>query len=305
MCSSLQCIWKAQFMSNKTIPDMKEIFRQAAEIAQQVPESMQVAAFNRALDLLTGQVAPQVTNAPPISGNSSAQSTKALKPAPTGKPVVDLEGLIAAIDTTQHPAVASAVKVLDRSLMILQIALRSHQLDGLTPPEIARILTEKFRLSTTPASVTMALGAATTLVNRVSRGKAYEYKIMGPGEEYLSHLGSNTNELGKSARVHAKPVNRVRKKALRLEKSISPSQPTKTKSGRTGPKQMLEQLIAIGFFTSPRDIAQIISHMRDNQARSYKATDLSPALTRLLREQNLERKKNEKGIFQYFSGKQA
>ena len=35
-------------VTSKTIPDMKEIFRQAAEIAQQVPESMQVAAFNRA-----------------------------------------------------------------------------------------------------------------------------------------------------------------------------------------------------------------------------------------------------------------
>lgn len=33
--------------------DLKDVFRQAAEIAQSVPESMQVTAFNRALDLLT------------------------------------------------------------------------------------------------------------------------------------------------------------------------------------------------------------------------------------------------------------
>ncbi|MDX6499627.1 MAG: hypothetical protein QOG23_2887 [Blastocatellia bacterium] len=35
--------------------DLKELFKQAAEIAQQVPENMQEAAFNRALDLLTNE----------------------------------------------------------------------------------------------------------------------------------------------------------------------------------------------------------------------------------------------------------
>jgi hypothetical protein len=35
--------------------DLKDVFKQAAEIAQSVPENMQVAAFNRALDLLTPQ----------------------------------------------------------------------------------------------------------------------------------------------------------------------------------------------------------------------------------------------------------
>lgn len=35
--------------------DLKEVFKQAAEIAQQVPENMQEAAFNRALDLLTNK----------------------------------------------------------------------------------------------------------------------------------------------------------------------------------------------------------------------------------------------------------
>lgn len=33
--------------------ELKEVFKRAAEIAQSVPENMQVAAFNRALDFLT------------------------------------------------------------------------------------------------------------------------------------------------------------------------------------------------------------------------------------------------------------
>jgi hypothetical protein len=37
------------------VSDLKEIFKQAAEIAQQVPENMQEADFPRALDLLTSR----------------------------------------------------------------------------------------------------------------------------------------------------------------------------------------------------------------------------------------------------------
>lgn len=292
-------------MTNSTIPDMKEIFKQAAEIAQQVPEIMQVAAFNRALDLLTGQVAAVSMDPIATNGNQPVQATNPTRLSQVTKPATTVDELVAAIDTTQHPAVASAAKVLDRSLMILQIALRSHNLDGLTPPEIARILTEKFRLSTTQAAVTMALGAATTLVNRVSRGRAYEYKIMGPGEEYLAHLGSNEARVTSSTRASSKPMKRGRNKTLKSEKVQPIRNASKPKSGRIGPKQMLEKLIADNYFSTPRDISQIIEHLQNNYARTYKNTDLSPTLTRLLREQSLEREKNEKGVFQYIARRKA
>lgn len=55
-------------MSKKTVPDLKELFKQAAEIAKQVPESMQEAAFNRAIDLLTN-----------ASGTDTNQNTRQLK----------------------------------------------------------------------------------------------------------------------------------------------------------------------------------------------------------------------------------
>ena len=57
--------------------------------------------------------------------------------------------LIATIDSTQHPEVTLASKVLDRSLLVLQIARTAHGIDGLTPSAIAKILTEKFRVNTT------------------------------------------------------------------------------------------------------------------------------------------------------------
>lgn len=47
-------------MTKKAEPDLKKLFKQAAEIAMQVPESMQDAAFNRALEMLTAH-APEQT----------------------------------------------------------------------------------------------------------------------------------------------------------------------------------------------------------------------------------------------------
>jgi hypothetical protein len=293
-------------MSNSTIPDMKELFRQAAEIAQQVPENMQVAAFNRALDLLTG-----------ASGSTQSQGGGTLNPPVASMiparrrsdppvAVTNVDELIAAIDTTQHPAIGSATKALDRALMVLQIALRSHNLDGMTPPEIAKVLTEKFRLNTSSDAVTMALGSATNLVNRVPRGRAYEYKIMGPGEEYLKHLGSPDSESVQPLRNSFKAGKKNRSKAITEDGATKPPKAAKTgraKSGRIGPKQMLETLITDGYFGTRRDIAQIIKHLQDTQARTYKNTDLSPSLTRLLREKKLEREKNDKGIFEYVSNR--
>ncbi|PVV09931.1 MAG: hypothetical protein B6D77_09210, partial [gamma proteobacterium symbiont of Ctena orbiculata] len=63
-------------MSKRTVPDLKELFKQASEIAQQVPESMQEAAFNRAIDLLTGG-----TNPEPVVDQKGAQGTSKKKPS--------------------------------------------------------------------------------------------------------------------------------------------------------------------------------------------------------------------------------
>jgi len=153
-------------MSKPTVPDLKELFKQASEIAQQVPESMQEAAFNRAIDLLTGN------SEVPLNNNTSitAKKTRKSKSSSPKKDVAENRSvksdLIESIDSTQHPGITSEVKILERSLMVLQIARTDHGIDGLTPLEIADILTEKFRISTRNSAVSNALGMATSLVNR-------------------------------------------------------------------------------------------------------------------------------------------
>ena len=281
-----------------TVPDLKELFKQAAEIANQVPESMQEAAFNRAVDLLTAGIPSSL---PTRSSGEKGQVRKRTLPARQEGPGAEtIESLLLQIDSTQHPGVAATIKVLDRALMVLQIARSEHGVDGLTPPQIAKVLTDKFRVNTSNSAVSMALGKATNLVNRVAEGQGYKYRIMGPGEEHLAHL--KTENDSPTRKPPRKAEKSSHKKKTTTEKTPTKRPGPNRKSGtRPGPKQFLEGLIANGFFKERREISSIISHIQHTHARTYKATDLSPTLIRLLREEKLDRAKNENGRYEYFS----
>ena len=89
-------------MVAKAVPDLKEIFKQAADIAQQVPENMQEAAFNRELNVLLGeteveQASDQATptiiqqkNSKVTKKKPKVKSTKAKKTKATHSVVKDL-----------------------------------------------------------------------------------------------------------------------------------------------------------------------------------------------------------------------
>ncbi len=71
------------------------------------------------------------------------------------------------------------------------------------------------------------------------------------------------------------------------------------RSGRPGPKQLLEQLHQSGFFAQARTMGGILKHIDTQLGYRYKATDLSPALVRVLRDGKLKRTKDENGQYEY------
>lgn len=81
-------------------------------------------------------------------------------------------------------------------LAVLRIALEKFDIDGLTPPEISKILKVKFRISKAVSSenVSMALSGAGECVDRVRspRGRGYSYRIMRAGEERLKEAISES-----------------------------------------------------------------------------------------------------------------
>lgn len=287
-------------MAKQTVPDLKELFKQAAEIAQQVPESMQEAAFNRAIDLLTGTV--QTASSPTGKPDTKKQKTEPKKEKGKGKQYDSpVDELLTLIDSTQHPGVTSTTKVLDRSLMVLQIALKDHNIDGLMPSDIARILTEKFRISTTLHSVGMALSKASNLVNRVPQGQGYAYKIMAPGEEYLTHLGEE----------HEKPPSKTsvapkkRKRVVKDKGQENIKKPKKTTKGKAtpkttvGPKAAINTLVESGYFSKGRTGPEVQSHLKNKRGFNFGIHQIRLAMLRLVRNEVLERDSNAEKQYEY------
>jgi hypothetical protein len=63
----------------------------------------------------------------------------------------------------------------------------------------------------------------------------------------------------------------------------------------------VESLIEAGWFTTPRGLTEIRKELESRMALRFKTTDLSPAMTRLLREGRLHRTRTEAGQYEYDS----
>jgi hypothetical protein len=289
-------------MSKRTIPDLKELFKQASEIAQQVPESMQEAAFNRAIDLLAG--GGKEKSAGESSGSNKESNRQTPKKTEGEEGHQSENDLLSVIDSTQHPGVASASKVIDRALMVLQIALNDHGVDGLTAGEVAEILTEKFRVTSPKNSVRMALRRAPTLVNRVTSDSGHRYRIMAPGEEYLAHLGESeavASPTKKRSKKTSKPkTKKARKKARKKAKKVSKRGGNKTRTRASiGPKAAIVSLIESGFFSKSRTGSEVQARLKNKRGFTFGIEQLRLVLLRLVRDERLDRDENAEGQYEY------
>jgi hypothetical protein len=118
--------------------DMQELFKEAAKIAAVVPESMQEAAFNRALDMLTGseETPAKSTPTPRRPGKKRASSGNG---GDAGTPAVDRVAQVTAIPRDAAPGVDQETSVHGRSIALLVAAKREAGVDGLTAREIATV----------------------------------------------------------------------------------------------------------------------------------------------------------------------
>lgn len=280
--------------------DMQELFKEAAEIAAVVPEPMQEAAFHRALDLLTGngQTPGKSTPTPRRAAQKRTSGGGRDDETPEG----DRVARVTAMSRDDAAEVDQETTVQGRSIALLVAASREAEVDGLTAPEIAKILTEKFRHRTTRQAVQQAMDTSGKMVDRQKSGSsAALYRVMKAGEDWLAtpddqrtsastkarSRRSNAKRGGTSSPAKTAGANKTSssaKKAASVTRSSS--------AGRhTGPKAVLEDLIREGYFSDARSMADIKQHIRDEKAISFEGGDLSPTLIRLLRERKLKRSK--------------
>ena len=280
----------------------KDLFKRAAEIASVVPESMQDAAFRRALDRLEGEKTPPKREAKRDRTKPRRRGGGDSKPGDADSAAI----VLSQINRTEHPEVSKADKALERSLHVLKIARDEFQVDGLTAPQIAEVLTEKFRLRTTRQRVSQVLDGASTLVDRVagSGRAAARYRIMAPGEKHLENGGGESSK-PKDSKTAAKSRaqsgrTRPSPKKVPETKSKKPGKSSGKRSSRTvGPRAALEGLVADGYLDQPRTIGQMRERLDHKKGLAFKVTDLSPALTRMLRNEDVDREKNDSGQYEY------
>lgn len=289
--------------------ELHEAFQKAAELAKQVPENLQQAAFNRALDQLLGDAS---------SSQIPARRMTSVEKSPREEPEAD--DLIEKIDRTKYPDIGATPRVADRALKILALAQEDYEVDGLTGAQIADILTKKFRLGVAANTVNMALQRETDTVDVRNRNGIRIFHLMAPGEDYLKRL--RTGEVTGQKRAGAPPPTkrgaRQKKASNRKAKQKSSPSPESDNASpdkkvaaakkahgtrRPGPKAALEQLLNSGYFDTPRIIADIREYLRHKRGHAYTLQDLSPTLVRLVRDEKLDRDRNASGQYEYTRAK--
>src|SRR3989344_3735213 len=198
--------------------------------------------------------------------------------------------LVNTIDSTAYPLMFQLSKALDRSLYVIFIAKNDHNVDGLTPPQISKLLSLKFRLPCTVNTIGMALMKASHLADRkqifTKGAPAYEYKITHPGEQYIEKILENT------------PTERIHVSNKKLN-----GRPAK--NGKRKPKEGSKERIILlkeqGFFDKPKETSEVRSELA-NKGFHYEAVPINVALLRLVRKSVLRRikeVKGQKGIYKY------
>jgi hypothetical protein len=276
--------------------DLQELFKRAAEVAKVVPESMQEAAFHRALDALTGGSAEERCSA--RTAPNPVRGGKAAPESTTTNPVEQLT----ALDRSRAPEVDSNDGSLGKGLALLLIARRELGIDGLTPQQMATVLTDKFRWRVTRQAISQAMDAAGNRVDHNRSGRATVYRIMDAGERWLEQPSDERE--GEAPRSSRRRSNRGRAKTKSPNDAAkaAPGTPdgAKRKTAR-GPKQAVQELIAAGWFSTPRGLGEIRAELANRMALRFTANDLSPTVIRLLREKKLRRSKAESGQYEYSS----
>ena len=159
---------------------LKELIKQAKEAVEDLDEPLKTEGFKVILTkLLEAQ-------------KDESKIEKVSRPRNT-ELVPGKDNAIAKIcselNRTKYPKMYHLKKALDRSLYILQIAREDFNVGGLLPLQISKILNTVFRIKTSAAAVNMALGKATSYVDRkpikVQGGQGYKYILMHEGEKYV------------------------------------------------------------------------------------------------------------------------
>lgn len=296
--------------------DLRDIFRRAADIASAVPESMQEAAFHRALDALQADSEVPESSRPEQQPKRPRDPDQTHRSAATTNDRIDVDVVQSFNELARDRAQSVDAEEAGRgkAMALLRVAQVEFDVDGMTASEISTVLTEKFRWRVTRQAIGQALDGAGRMVDRVKAGRATKFRLMAEGEKCLDSSPGDRPRAS-SAATGRNPSPKAVRNATSPKKTTSPTEATKSKpkpaqasnsskssSGkarRSGPKAAVEALIGSGYFATAHTISEIREMLEEQTARKFKQGDLSPTMVRLLRENALSRSKNSDGQYEY------
>lgn len=290
-------------------------FSEAAEIAAKLPKSLQVAAFNKAVDYLLGAPGEGRKKGQASAGTDTPRRAK--RRSRNSASNADTSELLNSIDRTKFPKVNKGMRVADRSMIVLKTIHDDFQIDGLPASDISEILTTKLRVATTGHAVIVALGRETETVNFTTGTDGVRlFRIMESGERHVDDLlaarAAGRADGGKPKRSKArsrkknstKKTSEPKRETKKVTKKTGSKRTAKkaakkASKGRVGPKAAIVQLVESGYFDSERAISDVQGELQHRRGYLYTVQELSPALLRCVRDQTLERNQGESGQYGY------
>jgi|GEM_PF-1934735 len=295
--------------------DVAQLIKEATEAVTNVPDDLRAVAFQKAFDALAGVQSGGGLPAPPPAKKGHRSTGPGHKRQTPQASSDTNRSQLDQLDRTSHPKINQNATALANSLRVLQAAHDDLGIDGLSAPEIAHVLTDKFRCRITRRAVSLALNGAGRFVNRHKEGVSVIFKIMSGGEHYLSELDSGT---APGPAKSTKKKSKSAKKAMATKVDAGSTSPfggtsknktnakpkgakksSKKKSKSPGQKALLLELIKDGFFNKPKTLPQIIDELKHKYGRTLKPNEMSTPLLRLLRDKVLTRTKNSDNQYEY------
>jgi len=262
---------------------LKEYVDKAKDAVNGLEEPLKSKAFEIILNKLLASNSSAPQTFPDMQNNS-------YKVPDVGYDADVADNLSNVINSTKYPTMYKLTKALDRALYVLYLVRFDHNIDGLNPTQISKILSVKFRIPSSPNAIGMALMKAGSYVDRRSintaGGNAYQYSIMHAGETYMKQILENppTENAVISSKGGAK-------------KAFNGS----SKKPKSGLKERLMLLKEGGYFFTPKEALEIQVELKD-KGFNYNYEPVAVALLRLVKKSQLRRIKEIKGqktIYKY------
>jgi len=186
---------------------LKALFKRAADIAEQVPEHFQEAAFHRALDTLVGTQSTREAH-----GYAEYLDEVAAEAQRDGLPK------------------AAAKMILDKSFDVLNLATGVLGVEALSADQVAKILNESYGLVVSNDMVSRTLDNADGLFSIARRGGNTLYQIIQPGRVIPGHKKRAAAAKKKAApKAKPKPAAKIKAKPATAKKSATKKRAQKKK----------------------------------------------------------------------------